>query len=232
LTDAQRQLPTVYLEHDPPQENAFSQRHWVEDVNVQFVHVTHFNDLMWDNGDVHTRVIEHGVIVPEGVRYSGQHDKGIVVVNHLRQRGRRLGVDVFADMRRHVPLDLVGMDAKSMGGIGEVDNMALAQFTSEYRFFFNPIRWTSLGLAVVEAMMIGMPIVGLASTEMVTVIRNGVNGYVDTDKTRLREVMNHLIADRAEAALWGEGARRTALERFNIARFVEDWNRTLADVAQ
>ena len=29
-----------------------------------------FNDLMWDSGRTPTRVIEHGVIVPEGVRYT------------------------------------------------------------------------------------------------------------------------------------------------------------------
>ena len=30
----------------------------------------------------------------------------------------------------------------------------LARFESAYRFFFNPIRWTSLGLAVCEAFLI------------------------------------------------------------------------------
>jgi len=40
------------------------------------------------------------------------------------------------------------------------------------RFFFNPIRYTSLGLAVCEAMMVGMPIIGLATTEMATTVQN------------------------------------------------------------
>ncbi|MFP3344721.1 hypothetical protein R0J87_19785, partial [Halomonas sp. SIMBA_159] len=92
-------------------------------------------------------VIEHGVVVPEGVRYTGELERGIVVVNHLAQRGRRLGADVFADVRTRVPLDLVGMDAERLDGIGEVGNLDLAAFTARYRFFFNPIRWTSLGLA-------------------------------------------------------------------------------------
>ena len=66
LTDAQRRLPRVYIEHDPPQENPFEQRHWVQERDTLLVHVTHFNRLMWDCGDTPMRVIEHGVVVPQG----------------------------------------------------------------------------------------------------------------------------------------------------------------------
>lgn len=231
LTEAQRRLPRVYIEHDPPLQNAFEQRHWVDDKDTLLVHVTHFNRLMWDSGSTPTRVIEHGVVVPDGVRYGGELERGIVVVNHLAQRGRRLGSDVFEQMRTQVPLDLVGMDAERAGGIGEIANLDLAAFAARYRFFFNPIRWTSLGLAVVEAMTIGMPIVGLATTELATVIRNGENGFVHTDPAALAGAMRGLLRDPREARRLGEGARRTARERFAIGRFVQDWNDTLQQVA-
>jgi glycosyltransferase involved in cell wall biosynthesis len=231
LSEAQRRLPTVYIEHDPPQQNAFAERHWVQDPHTLLVHVTHFNRLMWDSGDTPVRVIEHGVVVPEGVRYTGEKERGIVVVNHLKQRGRRLGSDVFADVAGRVPLDLVGMDAEAAGGIGEIGNLDLAAFTAQYRFFFNPIRWTSLGLAVVEAMTIGMPIIGLATTELATVIRNDESGFIDTNLDTLVDRMHKLLRDPAEARRLGEGARRTALERFHIDRFIHDWSDTLHDVS-
>jgi glycosyltransferase involved in cell wall biosynthesis len=224
-------LPRVYIEHDPPQENAFEQRHWVDDCNTLLVHVTHFNRLMWDSGQTPSTVIEHGVIVPEGVRYSGEKDRGIVVINHLRQRGRRLGSDVFDTVKAQVPLDLVGMDAESAGGIGEIGNLDLAAFSAQYRFFFNPIRWTSLGLAIVEAMTIGMPIVGLATAELATVIRNGESGVIDTNVEALIGSMHQLIRDPREARRLGEGARQVARDRFHIDRFVRDWNETLLQVA-
>ncbi|MGV7242095.1 glycosyltransferase family 4 protein [Caballeronia sp. M23-90] len=230
LSDAQRRLPRVYIEHDPPQENPFEQRHWVDDSNTLLVHVTHFNKLMWDCGATPTRVIEHGVIVPDGVRYTGEKERGIVVINHLRQRGRRLGNDVYADVIKHVPLDLVGMDAQSAGGLGEIGNLELAAFSAQYRFFFNPIRWTSLGLAIVEAMTIGMPIIGLATTELATVIRNGESGYIDTNVAALVDAMQRLIRDPKEARLLGDGARKVAIERFHIDRFAADWNETLRHV--
>ncbi len=226
LSEAQRRLPRIYLEHDPPQENPTDQRHWVDDPGVLLVHVTPFNALMWDCGRTPTRVIEHGVLIPEGIRCTGEIPRGLVVVNHLRQRGRRLGADVFQRARTRVPLDLVGMDSESLGGLGEVFPPALPAFEARYRFFFNPIRWTSLGLAVIEAMTVGLPVVGLATTEMATAIENGVSGFVDTDVSRLLEPMRRLLADPAEARRLGEGARRRALERFGIGRFVRDWEET------
>jgi len=230
LSAAQRNLPRLYIEHDPPQENPFEQLHWAQDAGLMLVHVTPFNRLMWDSGVTPTATIEHGVVVPDGVTHSGEIARGIVVVNHLRERGRRLGSDVFAELRERVPLDLVGMDAESMGGIGEIGNLQLAAFTARYRFFFNPIRWTSLGLAIVEAMMIGMPIVGMATTELASVVVNGRDGFVHNDLDRLAAVMKALIDDPRLARHWGDGARRTARERFAIERFVSDWNNLLQEV--
>lgn len=231
LSPAQRRLPRIFLQHDPPREHAVDQRHPVDDPEALLVHVTHFNQLMWDNGRTPTRVIEHGVLVPEDVAYSGELPRGITVVNNLATRGRLIGADVFERVRREIPLDLVGMQAEAMGGLGEIPHEELPAFAAAYRFFFNPIRYTSLGLAVCEAMMIGMPIIGLATTEMATAVENGINGYVSTDVDWLIERMRALLADSAEARRLSHGARRMARERFSIERFARDWDETFTLVA-
>jgi hypothetical protein len=111
---------------DPPLENPYEQEYWVDDPYTLLVHVTHFNRLMWDCGATPTLLIEHGVLVRDGVRYSGELGRGTVVVNHLAQRGRRLGADLFEALRAQAPLDLVGMDAARSGGIGEIPSLELA----------------------------------------------------------------------------------------------------------
>jgi glycosyltransferase involved in cell wall biosynthesis len=229
LSAAQRRLPRIYLEHDPPRESPVDTRHPVDDPDVLLVQVTPFNALMWDPGRTPVRVVEHGVIVPATARYTGELERGIVVVNELARRGRRLGLDVFQRARTELPLDLAGMGSRALGGLGELPLDQLHARLGRYRFFFNPIRYTSLGLAVVEAMMIGLPIVGLATTEMSTVVVDGVNGFVDTDPDRLMIHMRRLLADPEEARMLGEGARRIARSRFGITRFVADWNRVLAE---
>ena len=223
LSGAQQQLPRVYLEHDPPQQHPTNTPHPVDDPSMLLVHVTPFNALMWDNGRTPVRVVEHGVIIPPEVRYDGRVPRGIAIVNHLARRGRRLGADVFDAVREQVPIDLIGMAAEESGGLGEVANTELPAYIARYRFYFHPIRWTSLGLAAIEAMMIGLPVVGLATTELVTVIHDGESGYLDTDPQSLVERMRALIDDPAEAKRLGDGARAVALERFNIDRFVRDW---------
>lgn len=230
LTPAQRRLPRIYLEHDTPREHPTDMPHVVDDPDVLLVHVTHFNALMWDSGCTPYRVIEHGVPVPHGVRYRGETERGLVVINHLQQRGRRLGTDIFTAARQQVPLDLVGMGSESLGGLGEIIHANLARFAASYRFLFNPIRYTSLGLTVIEAMLIGMPIVGLATTEMATVIEDGKSGYIDTNPARLIACMQELIRDPVLARQLGDAARRRALERFGIERFVRDWNAAFQEV--
>ncbi|GAB3445356.1 glycosyltransferase family 4 protein [Massilia solisilvae] len=227
LTPAQRALPRIYLEHDPPREHPTDTRHPVDDPNVLLVHVTPFNALMWDSGRTPTRVIEHGVVIPPQVRYQGELERGLVITNHLARRGRRLGADLFVQARAQVPLDLVGMGADELGGLGEIAHANLPSFAARYRFLFSPIRYTSMGLAVIEAMMAGVPVVALATTEMATVIENGVSGYADTDPAALVGHMRDLLESPQLARQLGEGARKRALERFHIQRFCDDWNAAL-----
>jgi hypothetical protein len=228
LTPAQRELPKIYLEHDPPRKHPVDERHIVERPDVLLVHCTHFNRLMWDSGASPTRVIEHGVVAPRA-QWTGELERGLVVVNNLRSRGRRVGADIFEQVRSSgIPLDLVGMGAEEAGGLGEVRHADLAAFAARYRFFFNPIRYTSLGLAVIEAMLIGMPIVALATTEMASVIRDGENGIAATSIEHLINGMRALLKDPVRAKELGEAGCRTALRRFNIERFVSDWNAAFA----
>ena len=83
LTEEQRALPKIYLEHDPPREVPTDTKHIVDDAQTLLVHVTHFNKLMWNNNRTPAAVIEHGVLVDENVSYSGEREKGIVVINNI-----------------------------------------------------------------------------------------------------------------------------------------------------
>jgi len=231
LSEAQRQLPTIYLEHDPPQQHPTETLHWVQDPGALLVHCTHFNALMWNAGVTPTRVVEHGVRPLTQDVYHGDVERGLVVVNHLQRRGRRLGADLYQQLIERVPLTLVGMGSETMpGGWGEASQLELPKHMASHRFFLHPVRYTSLGLALIEAMLIGQPVVGLATTELATVIRSGENGYIDNRPEALADTMRRLLRDPGLAREWGERGQQLARERFNIDRFVADWMQVLHEV--
>jgi glycosyltransferase involved in cell wall biosynthesis len=138
---------------------------------------------------------------------------------------------VFDRARAEVPIDLHGMGSEDGNGIGEVPLREVPALAAKYRFFFNPIRYTSLGLAVCEAMMLGMPVVGLATTEQSVVLRDGETGFVDTDLDRLIVGMRALLDDRALAERMGAAARGRARDLFDLGRFVLEWEQTFREVA-
>jgi hypothetical protein len=231
LSEAQRRLPRIFLEHNPPRTHPTDAKHVVDDSTVLLVHVTDFNNLMWDNNRTPTKVIDHGVVVPAEVYYTGQIPKGLVVVNGMQRRGRLAGLDILEAVRRQIPLDIVGMESQEVGGLGEISHAELPAFMAKYRFFFNPIRYTSLGLAVCEAMTLGLPIIGLATTEIVTVIHNGYNGFIETDVQKLIPHARHLLDNPAYAHQLSQNAALYAAQRFNIHRFARDWEKIFHQVA-
>jgi glycosyltransferase involved in cell wall biosynthesis len=194
---------------------------------VLIVHVTHFNQLMWDSGRTPTRVIEHAVAIDPAARYEGRRDEGIVVTNCIQRRGRITGYDLFQAARERVPITSVGMETEQIGGLGDVPYRELHRRVAEYRFLFSPMRYTSLPLAVIEAMGMGMPVVALATTALPTAVIDGVTGYLSCDLDLLVERMGALIADPALARRLGAAGRELAEARFSLARFARDWEAAL-----
>jgi hypothetical protein len=225
-----RDLPTVYVEHNAPQGRIAEMRHPAADRDdLVLVHVTHFNSLFWDAGSTPTRVIEHGIVDP-GERYSGELARGAAVINEARRRARVTGTDLLDRFTEAAPLDLFGIDAAAIGGIGDLPQDRMHTELARRRVYVHPIRWTSLGLSLLEAMHLGMPVVALGTTEVHEAVPPEA-GVVSTKVDVLVEAMRRLVRDREEAAERGRVARAVALERYGLARFLESWDELLKEVA-
>jgi glycosyltransferase involved in cell wall biosynthesis len=81
-------------------------------------------------------------------------------------------------------------------------------------------------------MMTGIPVVGLATTEMVVTVKNDYSGYVHTDVDFLIGKMQMLLEDHEKAKQLSAGAKQTAKEKFNIERFKTDWLQTFNEVVK
>jgi Glycosyl transferases group 1 len=230
-----RNVPAVYLEHTAPEGPVNELRHPAADrADVILVHVTHFNDLFWDAGSTRTRVIEHGIADP-GHRYTGELPRAAVAVNEPLRRARVTGTDLLPRLAAATPLDLFGMRVEPVGLPGVVTHEDLPQhrFHTELarrRVYVHPIRWTSLGLTLLEAMQMGMPVVALATTEVVEAVPPEA-GVRSTDVGRLVDGIRRFVADPDLARAHGERGRAAALERYGLARFLADWDRLFKEVA-
>jgi glycosyltransferase involved in cell wall biosynthesis len=225
-----RDVPAVYVEHNAPQGRIAEMGHPAAGRDDLVVcHVTHFNDLFWDCGDTPTRVIEHGVIDP-GHRYTGELDRAAVVINEARRRSRVTGSDLLARLEHAgVPIDLFGMDAAALGGIEDLPQARLHEEMARRRCYVHPIRWTSLGLSLIEAMHLGMPVVALATTEAVEAVPAQA-GVVSTRVDVLARAARTFLRDPEAARAAGDAARAHALARYGLERFLADWDDLLSEV--
>jgi hypothetical protein len=223
-----RDIPTIYLEHNAPQGAINDMRHVAADWRgVMIVHVTHFNDLFWDSGRARTRVIEHGIVDP-GYRYTGELARAAVVINEPVRRARVTGTDLLPAFERAAPVDLFGMEVSALGGIENLPQGALHTEMARRRVYVHPIRWTSLGLSLIEAMYLGMPVVALATTEIPDAMP--AEATASTNVEVLVDHVRRMVADREEATRRGKHVRAWALERYGLRRFLAQWDETMEEV--
>ena len=99
------------------------------------------------------------------------------------------------------------------------------------RVYLHPVRWTSLGLSLIEAMHLGMPVVALATTEATRAVPPEA-GVVSTRLEEIEEALVELAADHAAARRMGRAARDAALAHYALPRFLADWDRLLDEVTR
>jgi hypothetical protein len=228
-----RDVPCVYVEHNAPQGAINELHHPARDrEDLLLVHVTQFNDLFWDAGATPTRVVEHGIVDP-GARYTGELARIAVAINEPGRRARVTGTDLLGRLAREAPVDLFGMKADESGQpvTPHVDlpQERLHTEMARRRVYAHTARWTSLGLSLLEAMHLGMPVVAPATTEAVEAVPAEA-GVLSTDVERLARAVRELVADPDRARETGAAAREAALARYGLGRFLRDWEDVLAHV--
>jgi glycosyltransferase involved in cell wall biosynthesis len=226
--------PTVYVEHNTPKGEVPNTRHPVADRDdLTLVHVSHFNELFWDSGATRTSVIEHGIPDP-GRRYTGELARFGVATNEPVRRGRVTGTDLLPRFAMVAPLDVYGIGVAGLAGdrittYDDPPQSFLHEQLARRRAYLHLTRWTSLGLSLLEAMFLGMPVLALAVTEAVRAVPPGA-GVLSTKVDELVDAAYWLLADEPAAHRMGAAARAAALDRYGLPRFLSEWDRLLKEV--
>jgi Glycosyl transferases group 1 len=232
-----RDIPAVYVEHSPPRGDVPDTRHPVADRDdLVLVHVTHFNDLFWMAGGTRRAVIEHGVPEPKAV-YSGELPRIGAVIHEPMRRWRVTGTDLLPRFADVCEVDLFGRGAAELASrmaprVLPHENppqRLLHQQLALRRAYLHPFRWTSLGLSLLEAMMMGMPVIALGTTEVIEAVPEEA-GVVSTQVDVLVEAARWLIEDLESARNMGIHAQAAARRRYGLPRFLEDWDRLFKEM--
>nr|WP_286211273.1 glycosyltransferase [Mycolicibacterium mageritense] len=233
-------VPAVYVEHNAPRPSAVDSVHPMADRrDIPIVHVTEFNDLMWDNGIAATKVITHGIADP-GHLYTGDVASAATMINEPLRRWRTVGADLLTELSGHVPIDVWGIDTLELNrsggygavrGKGDVRHARVLHQIARRRVYLHTARWTSLGLSLIEAMFLGMPIVAVGSTAAPLVVRADA-GVVSADVKTLAYALQGFVTDLPAATVAGKAAREFALAHFGLDRFLKEWDRVIAEACR
>lgn len=233
-------VPAVYVEHNTPRGDVPDTVHPLADqTDIPIAHVTYFNELLWDNGSAPTTVIEHGIRDP-GHLYTGEQPHFAVVSNEPVRRWRVTGTDLLPGFAGIAPVDLFGMGTdgvheatgispKKLRVHGDLKRGQLHREMAQRRIYLHTVRWTSLGLSLLEAMHLGMPVLALGTTEAIRAVPAEA-GFLSTRMDDLHHAALRLLNDPWRAQAMGTTARSFALERYGLQRFLRDWDELLADV--
>ena len=234
---AGRDLPAIFLEHNTPKADVPHSVHpFADRTDLLIVHVTHFNAVFWDCRSAPAMIIEHGLADP-GLRYTGEQAALAFVVNEPVRRWRTTGTDLLRTFGAY-PIDAFGIDADLLPDrlaedcpelrfAGNLSPEELFDAVAKRRVYLHLNRWTSLGLSLIQAMLLGLPVVVLDATEASRAVPSGA-GAVSGDVEELRRTAGQLLQDPVEAARRGRLAREAALERYRLPRFLADWDRAFA----
>ncbi|MFC8302704.1 glycosyltransferase [Specibacter sp. NPDC057265] len=229
-----RDMPAIFVEHNTPKGAVPHSIHPLADQRgIVVAHVTHFNQMMWYSGRAPTVVIEHGVPDP-GALYTGVLAEQAVVVNEPVRRGRVTGTDLLPQFTAAAPVTVYGMGGEQLAGSlglpehrlrwgGDLPASGLHAGLARHRLYLHPLRWTSLGLSLIEAMLLAMPVIVVDATEASRAVPPEA-GAVSCNMAELLNAATLLLNDPGEAARRGKIAREAALAHYSLERFLRDWD--------
>ena len=202
-------------------------------------------------------VVHNGIYVERFDRLVAPADEGRMLVGTVGHLAPIKGHDVFiraaaliAARRRDVHFVVIGEDkSPQMQNRRSLENLVaeldlntvvdlpgwrddIPAFLSSLTLFVSAARSEPFGLAIVEAMAAGLPVVAAASEGALEIIEDGVSGKLvpADDPEPLAKAINDLLDDPHERSRLGQNTRLAARERFSLQRMASDTERVYGEV--
>ncbi|MEE2033069.1 glycosyltransferase [Rhodococcus chondri] len=167
----------------------------------------------------------------------GELPRAAAMINEPVRRGRITGTDPLTPLSGAAPIDVFGIGTEDLHrhvdgdvvGCGDLLTAQLHDEVARRRVYVHTAHWTSLGLSLIEAMHMGMPVVAVAATEAPAAVPRTA-GVVSADPEVPAAAIRRFVHEPEVAAICGKAARDAAGATYGLDRFHGDWNRLPADV--
>lgn len=225
---AELDVPVVCHLHHAREEPlaAFYRRH--ASPRVRYVAISERQAAL--HPELDCNVVHHGL---DETRYWTAPDEGYAMFLGRLSRVKGPLDAVLAARAAHVPLRVFGtfhgedgvhdvhalkheLQTPGVHHLGEIGFAAKASQLSRARALLFPIAWEEpFGLALIEAMLSGTPVLAYPRGSVPELIEEGVTGFIAHDAAEMAELLGHLGGfDR-------ERCRARAIERFSARRMGE-----------
>jgi len=187
--------------------------------------ISAYNMAQWGAADA--SVVEHGVDIDfwkpdENIE---RDNACLSVVNDWPNRDWCCGYNLWQQTVQGLPIKVFGKSP----GLSEPANSTahLREIYQSSRIFYNTSLHSPVPTVLLEAMACGCAIVSTANCMIPDIIENGKNGLISNDPQELRGFLQLLLKDEDLAKELGDNARKTIVEKYNLEKFVDNWNNLL-----
>ncbi len=199
--------------------------------------ISDFNQSQWKFSKYNSSVIPHGVDTefwnPETPSKSETKNKidyppfCLNVVNYFPDRNWCCGFDLWREVTKNLPTLVKGKSSNRAFSRPAEDKDELRYYYQQARLFLNTSLHSPIPTVILEAMSCGCPIVSTETCMIPEVVEHGVNGFMSNDPEELEGYCIKLLNDPVLANKMGQAARKTIEDKYNLPKFIENWNKLL-----
>jgi glycosyltransferase involved in cell wall biosynthesis len=188
-----------------------------------------------------SRVITHGFSPSDWP--PGSHERWLLAMrrdslkNRPHYNGLFVNDSIIEKIRDVVPFDHLEVPDPPAAYQPNTQPWAVSRFQNyvreigRYKVYFNPTIRSPMPRARGEAMMAGLATVSLRNHDVDLFVRNGVNGFFGDTPEELAEQILYLYRNPRACERMQQASRRTALDMFNLDRYLAEWRQVFRECA-
>ena len=183
--------------------------------------ISAYNMNQWGMTDA--SVVEHGVETEFWNDGELERDNACLsVVNDWPNRDWCCGYNLWQQTIQGLPAKVFGKSP----GLSEPARSTehLREIYQSSRIFYNTSLHSPVPSVLLEAMACGCAIVSTANCMIPEIIEHEKNGLISNNPQELRQFLELLLKDESAAKELGQNAAKTIQEKYNLERFIDNWN--------